>query len=126
MNSPLDSILPEITSLVRSLKPSPSWWIVRDGDPVDDDTFPTEAEAEERLEDHRGFCEAAPVHVQLTIGATILPDGSVSWGYQTGDNSFTGGAYGHATWGVAWISHESDPEEIAGEILDEIADQISY
>jgi hypothetical protein len=123
MNSPLDSILPEITSLVRSLKPSPSWWIVRDGEPVDDDTFPTEAEARERLEDHRGPCEVSPVSVQLTVGATVDEDGA-SWGYQTGDNSFTGGAYGHTRWGIAYVTHESDPETVAAEILGEIDSQI--
>lgn len=135
MNSPLDSILPEIASLIASLKPKPAWWILDwCGEPIGDATYATEADADAAIAsgtlaamDAAGpHYEIAPVSIQLTIGATILPDGTASWSYQTGDNSFTGGAYGHATWGVAWISHESDPEEIAREIVDEIDSQLSY
>ena len=133
--NPLDSILPEIASLIRDLKPSPAWWILDwAGGPIGGATYPTEVAAETAIAsgtiagmDAAGpHYEVAPVSVQLTVGATILPDGTASWSYQTGDSSFTGGAYGHATWGVAWISHESDPEEIAREIVDEIDSQLSY
>ena len=120
----LDSLLPEITALVCELKPSRAWWIVRDGEPLEDASYATEEEAETAMEDREeAYCEVAPVSVQLTVGATV-GEGRASWGYQTGDNSYTGGAYGHPFWGIAYVTHESDPEAIASEILSEIDEQI--
>lgn len=57
----------------------------------------------------------------LTVGADA--DG---WGYQTGDNSFTGGAYGFATWAVVYLSRDSSPASVAAEILHAIDDYDSY
>ena len=62
----------------------------------------------------------------VTVGATIAEDGEISWSYQTGDNSFTGGAYGHPVWGVGYLYRGSNPEEIAKGIVDEIAGQTVY
>lgn len=58
----------------------------------------------------------------VTIGAS--PDGSCS--YQTGDNSFTGGAYGHPVWGVTSLYRDTAPEDAADDVLDQIADQMAY
>lgn len=58
--------------------------------------------------------------MSLTIGADL--DGS--WGYQTGDNSFAGGAYGFPHWGCAAIYRDSDPRDVARQIVDEIAECI--
>lgn len=60
----------------------------------------------------------------VTVGATVADDGELSWSYQTGDNSFTGGAYGHATWGVGYLYRRSNCAEVADAIVDEIADQL--
>lgn len=57
--------------------------------------------------------------INLTIGYS--PDDG-SWGYQTGDNSFTGGAYGHPHWSVQGVYRDTNPEELADEIMSEIAD----
>lgn len=62
----------------------------------------------------------------VTVGATIRDDGSISWSYQTGDNSFTGGAYGHPIWGVGYLCRDSDLEDVARGIVSEIADQTIY
>lgn len=62
----------------------------------------------------------------LTIGFTPeTEDRDYSWHYQTGDNSFTGGAYGHAFWAVVTIFRDSVPSEIADEIADELAEIIA-
>ena len=53
--------------------------------------------------------------MQLTIGADA--DG---WGYQTGDNSFTGGAYCYRDWAVVTLTRDSDPADIAEEIIDDL------
>ena len=56
----------------------------------------------------------------LTIGADA--DG---WSYQTGDNSYTGGAYGYHTWGIGYLDRESDPAEIAESIARDLEDNES-
>lgn len=61
--------------------------------------------------------------MDVTVGASISEDGEISWSYQTGDNSYTGGAYGHPFWGVSGITREDDPAFIAEAIVDQIADQ---
>jgi hypothetical protein len=53
----------------------------------------------------------------LTVGA----DAS-GWSYQTGDNSFTGGAYGYATWATTAIDRESNPADVAEHIISELRD----
>jgi len=64
--------------------------------------------------------------MQVTIGVTPHEeDGSLHWHYQTGDNLFTGGAYGHAHWGVVSLYRRSNCAELARECMGEIADSIS-
>lgn len=63
--------------------------------------------------DHNG----EPEGMQLTIGT----DGT-AWSYQTGDNSFTGGAYGFQHWAVVWIGEDTKAGELAAEALDQIDD----
>ena len=54
--------------------------------------------------------------LDITIATT---DGN-SWGYQTGDNSYTGGAYPFQHWGVTTITPDSDPLEIYDDITDQL------
>lgn len=54
----------------------------------------------------------------VTIGASI--DGS--WSYQTGDNSYTGGAYGHRHWGLCYLNRRSNSRELAKQAIEEIAE----
>lgn len=62
--------------------------------------------------------------MQVTVGATPDESGDLSWSYQTGDNSFTGGAYSHPYWGVVSLYRESDAAEVAKECVEQIADLI--
>lgn len=62
----------------------------------------------------------------VTIGATLQDDGTFRWGYQTGDNSYTGGAYCHATWGIGYLYRRSNCREVAASIVSEIADGLTY
>lgn len=67
------------------------------------------------MDDYRAYedCnENDPPSMRLTIGA----DRS-GWNYQTGDNSYTGGAYGFADWSSVAIYRDSDPAEVADEII---------
>lgn len=61
--------------------------------------------------------------MQVTFGVTIKEDGSLSWSYQTGDNSYTGGAYGHPYWGVVSLYRRSRSREVAEEAMDDALSQ---
>jgi len=67
-------------------------------------------------DDYRLECEEEP-GMQLTIGAD-----SSGWSYQTGDNSFTGGAYGYSAWGIGYIFRDSDPAQVADDIASDLDD----
>lgn len=51
--------------------------------------------------------------IQLTVGI----DDKGHWNYQTGDNSFTGGAYGFQHWSVVYLCKDSKPEDVADDIV---------
>ena len=57
----------------------------------------------------------------ITIG--VDPD-TGSWSYQTGDNSYSGGAYGYQFWGVGAIYRRSNSREVAKALIDDAADQV--
>lgn len=60
--------------------------------------------------DHPSMC--------VTIGAST--DGS--WDYQTGDNSYSGGAYGHKHWAVVTLDRRSNCTELARDIQGQLLD----
>lgn len=57
----------------------------------------------------------------LTIGAD-----ESGWAYQTGDNSYTGGAYGFADWSSVALYRDSDPVETADEIINGFPDDMEW
>lgn len=57
----------------------------------------------------------------VTIGAST--DGT--WNYQTGENSYAGGAYGHQYWGLVYLYRDSNCQDLAREAIYEIADQMA-
>lgn len=62
-----------------------------------------------------GFTPANPEHGEAAAH---------SWGYQTGDNSFTGGAYGHPRWAVISLYRDSNCAELANQIESELLELI--
>ena len=61
--------------------------------------------------------------MQVTIGFTPeTEDKDCSWSYQTGDNSYTGGAYGHHHWAVISLYRRSSCKELAADAADQIAE----
>lgn len=64
--------------------------------------------------------------MQVTIGFTpSSEDNSFSWHYQTGDNSYQGGAYGHSHWAVVSLYRRSNSKSLALDCADQIADSVS-
>jgi hypothetical protein len=59
--------------------------------------------------------------MDLTIGWS--PDEDGDWSYQTGDNSFTGGAYCHPIWAVTTIHRRSNSRAVARDLQDQLAEQ---
>ncbi len=55
----------------------------------------------------------------LTIGCSY----DKNWSYQTGDNSYSGGAYAHPFWGVGSIYRNSNSREVAKEIIEDVYNQ---
>ena len=52
----------------------------------------------------------------VTVGTD---DDMQSWGYQTGDNSYVGSAYGYSHWAIVYLSRQSNPEDCANEVADQ-------
>lgn len=125
LDQQLDAMLPQWAQLVSELKPAAGFWITRFDEPIDETVYPTEEAAWEAVEQSSKADGVAPVTLCLTVGFTPeSEDRNASWHYQTGDNSFTGGAYGHPHWAVVWLSAESVPAEVAEEIANQIADLV--
>lgn len=61
----------------------------------------------------------------VTIGATPQDDGTLSWSYQTGDNSYTGGAYSHRHWGLCYLYRRSNCAQVAHDAVEEIAESVA-
>ena len=63
--------------------------------------------------------------IDFTIGCTFsFADGEIDWGFQTGDNSFTGGAYGHRDWFTTSILRRSSCMDLATDLISEIDSRI--
>jgi len=58
--------------------------------------------------------------MMVTIATTDLSE----WGWQTGDNSYTGGAYPFRHWSVIYLYRDSDCAELAGEAFNELRDMV--
>ncbi len=56
--------------------------------------------------------------MSVTIGANEEGE----WSYQTGDNSYTGGAYGYPHWAVVTLERRSNSTELAREAVSQLAD----
>ena len=118
-----DSVLSDWRNLVSRIRPTPGFVVTKHDEPIDDTVYSTEDAAGEAVEDLGGLPYGVqPRLVCVTVGYSPQ---SESWGYQTGDNSFTGGAYGHPFWGVVWIGADSDPSEVADEIAEDILSQVN-
>ncbi len=60
--------------------------------------------------------------MQLTIACS---DDGTKWNYQTGDNSYTGNAYGLPHWAVVYIYPDSTTDELMNEIINQLEDLLT-
>lgn len=74
-------------------------------------------------DDYRASEDEDTPSMCVTIGFTPASgDKDASWSYQTGDNSYTGGAYGHPHWAVVSLYRRSNSRNLAEECADQIAE----
>jgi hypothetical protein len=94
-------------------------------DIADDDGIDDIADDDGIDDDDDGDCDP---FMDLTIGFTpAKEDGTPeSWGFQTGDNSYTGGAYSHPHWAVTTLYRDCDPNEVAAEMISQINELTCY
>ena len=69
-------------------------------------------------DDYRADIEDDVPGILLTVGWSLTGE----WSYQTGDNSFTGGAYGYPHWAVVSVYRRSSSVELARDIRDQLMD----
>ena len=67
-------------------------------------------------DEYRAYEDDDEPGIQLTVGW----DGVRDWSFQTGDNSYTGGAYHYPHWAVVAVYRDTDATEIAGEIHEQL------
>ncbi len=70
-------------------------------------------------------CSDDPEDTTPGMSVTIGWSESGGWSYQTGDNSFTGGAYGHPHWAVVSLYRRSNSRELARDVISQLADCVS-
>lgn len=66
-------------------------------------------------DEYRAHDESDEPSMQVSVGAN-----AEGWGYQTGDNSYTGGAYSFENWAVVYLDRESKPETVADDIVSQL------
>jgi hypothetical protein len=65
--------------------------------------------------EYRAFEGDEKPGIQLTVGAR-----HDSWSFQTGDNSFSGGAYGYPHWGVIGVYRDTNSFEAADDLIGQL------
>ena len=70
------------------------------------------------------FLRDARQYGSLDLTVAVNDDASV-WNYQTGDNSFIGGAYGLPHWAVFTIETDTDPLNLYEDIICQLEDLLA-
>ena len=64
-------------------------------------------------------------HEPFDITIATNADGTGEWGWQTGDNSFSGDCYFYRHWAVGQIDTDTDPAELAKDLRNQLVELIS-
>ena len=68
-------------------------------------------------DEYRAFDDDEKPGIQLTIG--FDPE-SGEWSYQTGDNSYSGGAYNYPDWAVIGVYRNTNSREAAKDLISQL------
>jgi hypothetical protein len=69
----------------------------------------------------RAFEEDEIPGIQVTLATDLTHRDN--WAIQTGDNSYTGSAYGFAYWGVSGLYRRTNCRELAKELIEQVVEQ---
>jgi hypothetical protein len=83
------------------------------------------AELKPTIEDDFRAYQDCEIDNEPSILVTFASNDGEEWGFQTGDNSFHGGAYFYRHWGVVALYRDSDCLNLALEAFDEIMEGIA-
>jgi hypothetical protein len=72
-------------------------------------------------DDYRAFDGDDIPGIQITLGCDL--EHRDRWAIQTGDNSYTGCAYGFAYWGVSGLYRRTNCRELAKELIEQCTEQ---
>ncbi len=90
-------LIKDLAELIKSLKPT-----------IGDEYRASEFDSEDDLPS-----------MLLTVGWSAE---SGDWDWQTGDNSYSGGAYFHSTWATVAIYRRSNSKELARDIRNQLSE----
>ena len=71
------------------------------------------------------FREEADEYEYVELTVAVSDDGTV-WNYQTGDNSYTGGAYSLPHWAVTSVYPDTDPVDLYEDIINQLEELFIY
>tara|TARA_R110002126_G_scaffold3201_6_gene17943 strand:- start:222 stop:539 length:318 start_codon:yes stop_codon:yes gene_type:complete len=62
------------------------------------------------------------------IDITVASNGKspYEWGFQTGDNSYSGACYFYRHWAIGSIDDQTSPNDLAIELLDQLEELLAY
>ncbi len=62
------------------------------------------------------------------IDITVASNGTnpYEWGFQTGDNSYSGACYFYRHWAIGYIDDQTIPNDLAIELLDQLEELVAY
>ena len=81
-------------------------------------------QVEELLKFQKAYLRRDLREIDITIGVTPTEEG-FSWGYQTFDNSFTGGAYGHLYWINIYVTPRCNCRELSKDAVEQLKDRLA-
>tara|TARA_Y100000114_G_C11717702_1_gene306841 strand:+ start:173 stop:472 length:300 start_codon:yes stop_codon:yes gene_type:complete len=63
-------------------------------------------------------------YIDITVACN--GDDPQDWGFQTGDNSYSGACYFYRHWAIGSIDFQTDPKELATDLLDQLEELVAY
>ena len=62
------------------------------------------------------------------IDITVASNGQdqYDWGFQLGDNSYSGACYFYHHWAIGTIDDDTDNDELASDLLDQLEELVAY
>ena len=77
-------------------------------------------------DEYRAYPDDEEPGIQLTVAANTMHGfENGEWSFQTGDNSFTGSAYHFQHWAVLGIYRDTDANDAARDIVDQLEELMS-